>query len=221
MRNILLFISCFLAVGLTATASPIRSNVAIRETNTASERSKLPDGVIAVEYIQSSGTQYINTGITPQGDGISRIFLKALEGNTRMWGCVSFVERQGYGRYFCALGVANTAVRQKNTFYDILVDGIQKQYIVNDEIIDVPNFFAGSASGYCWLFGASDRNEKGRCQIYFAYFTDKNKTFIRNFIPVRFLNESGEWEGAMYDSVTKQLFRNSGTGNFIIGPDKE
>ena len=45
-------------------------------------------------------------------------------------------------------------------------------------------------------------------------------TLVRDFIPVRFTNEKDEPEGAMYDKVSGKLFRNQGTGNFIIGPDK-
>lgn len=41
-----------------------------------------------------------------------------------------------------------------------------------------------------------------------------------HLIPVRFTNSLGETEGAMYDRVSGQLFRNSGTGAFVIGPDK-
>lgn len=39
-------------------------------------------------------------------------------------------------------------------------------------------------------------------------------------IPVRFTNENGVSEGAMYDRVSGQLFSNAGTGEFIVGPDK-
>ena len=39
-------------------------------------------------------------------------------------------------------------------------------------------------------------------------------------IPVRFTNENGVSEGAMYDRVSGNLFRNAGTSSFIIGPDK-
>ena len=39
-------------------------------------------------------------------------------------------------------------------------------------------------------------------------------------IPVRFTNEQGVSEGAMYDRVSGALFRNAGTGAFVIGPDK-
>lgn len=40
-----------------------------------------------------------------------------------------------------------------------------------------------------------------------------------DFIPVRFTNEQGQSEGAMYDRVTRRLFRNQGTGAFQWGPD--
>ena len=43
---------------------------------------------------------------------------------------------------------------------------------------------------------------------------------VRDFIPVRFTNENGVSEGAMYDKVSDQLYRNAGTGAFVIGPDK-
>lgn len=41
-----------------------------------------------------------------------------------------------------------------------------------------------------------------------------------DMIPVRFTNENCVSEGAMYDRVSGKLFRNQGTGTFIIGPDK-
>lgn len=45
-------------------------------------------------------------------------------------------------------------------------------------------------------------------------------TVLFDAIPVRFTNENGVSEGAMYDRVSGKLFRNVGTGAFIIGPDK-
>ena len=50
-------------------------------------------------------------------------------------------------------------------------------------------------------------------------FSDDN-TILGSFIPVRFTNEDGVSEGAMYDKVSGQLYRNAGTGAFVIGPDK-
>lgn len=46
------------------------------------------------------------------------------------------------------------------------------------------------------------------------------QNIVRVFVPVRFTNELGVSEGAMYDKVSGQLFRNQGSGSFILGPDK-
>ena len=47
-----------------------------------------------------------------------------------------------------------------------------------------------------------------------------DNAILGSFIPVRFKNEDGVSEGAMYDKVSDQLYRNAGTGAFVIGPDK-
>jgi hypothetical protein len=53
------------------------------------------------------------------------------------------------------------------------------------------------------------------------YFTiRRGGKIVMDLHPVRFTNEFGQTEGAMYDRVSGQLFRNQGTGSFIIGPVK-
>ena len=47
-----------------------------------------------------------------------------------------------------------------------------------------------------------------------------DNAILGSFIPVRFTTELGVSEGAMYDKVSGQLYRNAGTGAFVIGPDK-
>ena len=51
------------------------------------------------------------------------------------------------------------------------------------------------------------------------FMISRNRDMLINLVPVRFLNENDEWEGAMYDLVSGELFLNNGTGEFIIGPD--
>jgi hypothetical protein len=66
--------------------------------------------------------------------------------------------------------------------------------------------------------GVFERFSEARVYGFKAW--DGDRILVRNFIPIRFTNENNQTEGAMYDKVTKQLFRNAGTGSFIIGPDK-
>ena len=64
----------------------------------------------------------------------------------------------------------------------------------------------------------------------YVVFNDGNK--IQHLVPVRFTNELGQTEGAMYDRAnptvgmnpdgsarTDGLYRNRGTGAFVIGSD--
>ena len=52
----------------------------------------------------------------------------------------------------------------------------------------------------------------------FKIIVDESTVF--DTYAVRFTNELGQTEGAMYDRVSGQLFGNAGTGAFVIGPDK-
>ena len=61
---------------------------------------------------------------------------------------------------------------------------------------------------------------KGRVRIY-EFFVVRAGEKIVDMIPVCFTNENGVSEGAMYDKVSGKLFRNAGTGSFIIGPRKK
>ena len=73
-----------------------------------------------------------------------------------------------------------------------------------------------------WMFSTQNRSgytRRPRIRLYYLKIR-RNGVLVRDFIPVRFTNEQGVSEGAMYDRVTKRLFRNAGTGAFVIGPDK-
>ena len=76
-----------------------------------------------------------------------------------------------------------------------------------------------------WLFRSNDthtefsskRNQ--RTSVKKARIVSMGSVLF-DAIPVRFTNENGVSEGAMYDRVSGNLFRNAGTSSFIIGPDK-
>jgi hypothetical protein len=59
----------------------------------------------------------------------------------------------------------------------------------------------------------------GRISMFKLTDTATDSVLV-DFAPVRFTNELGQSEGAMYDRVSGALFRNAGTGAFTIGPDK-
>lgn len=68
---------------------------------------------------------------------------------------------------------------------------------------------------------------------FYSFQIWQNGVLVRDLIPVRFTNELGQSEGAMYDRAnptvgknpdgsprTDGLYRNRGTGAFLYGADK-
>ena len=53
-----------------------------------------------------------------------------------------------------------------------------------------------------------------KLQVEYFRIKDENDNLIRDFIPVRVGTI-----GYMYDKVSQRLFRNKGTGDFVLGPD--
>ena len=95
----------------------------------------------------------------------------------------------------------------------------------NSVIISCGSFHSSSIiknikdSGRFILLLNLTNNSLAKTRLIEVVFSVDN-TILGSFIPVRFTNEDGVSEGAMYDKVSGQLYRNAGTGAFVIGPDK-
>ena len=81
-------------------------------------------------------------------------------------------------------------------------------------------FARGTESPSGFIASGLDGSE-GRCIRISRFKCFDNGEMVCDYIPVRFTNEDGLTEGAMYDYVSGELIRNAGDGAFIIGPDKE
>lgn len=94
--------------------------------------------------------------------------------------------------------------------------------LVNDTVLyDRP--YVGTSTQTFVISGIRNGNgavtEIPHCRFYHVQLLEFS-TVVRDFISVRFTNDQNQNEGAMYDRVSGQLFRNAGTGAFVIGPDK-
>ena len=179
-----------------------------------------------LKYLESNGTQYIETGIIPKNN--TGIYINATclnstdsfivglrnsSGNTR-W-CIGRGSAfyYGYGTFHttnvkdysaeCWLNFMNDRkFKIKNTNFNISYD------INNLSFTPTYNIrLFGSA-------GATGSFSKWSGRLYNVKITQASN-LIMDFIPVRV----GE-TGYMYDLISGTLFGNKGTGNFILGPDK-
>lgn len=109
--------------------------------------------------------------------------------------------------------------------YETIIKGASECYMQMDGADLQPSTIGSNSlgnKGELGIFfnrGVGARFYSKGCSCGFL-FMKVGEMIARDFIAVRFTNESGVREGAMYDRVSGELFRNAGTGAFIIGPDK-
>ncbi len=189
---------------------------------------RLPDGYTELEYIESTGTQWIDTGITPSE--VDNIYIRFkntttnagyLIGATNSTGRYNYVgihnafqgygENWGGGSDYKAFNIpADTTtvhtieIDLRNTpqfYFDSVLKATQSPY----ETINSTNNL---------IINANVLGTQNRCSAqYYEVKLSNNGTLIRNLVPA--LNPDGKI--GMYDLVGGRFYENAGTGTFIGG----
>lgn len=187
-----------------------------RETKPAS---RLPEGYAEVQYIQSSGTQYVDTGFKPNQD--SRVIIKlstSETGSHTVFGAdIDWVDN-GF-----ALGVGFTHYGKETGTISGLNNGSPHEVDFNKNIIsmDGSTVLTMGASTFSVphnlaLFAnnrAGGIQGKTTMALYYCRIYDGN-TIIRDYIPCK--NAGGAV--GLYDLVDGKFYGNAGTGSFTAGP---
>ena len=181
--------------------------------------SRLPEGYAEVQYIQSSGTQYVDTGFKPNQDSRVLIKLSTSEtGSHTVFGAdIDWVDN-GF-----ALGVGFTHYGKETGTISGLNNGSPHEVDFNKNIIsmDGSTVLAMGASTFSVphnlaLFAnnrAGGIQEKTTMALYYCRIYDGN-TIIRDYIPCK--NAGGAV--GLYDLIGQKFYGNAGTGSFTAGP---
>lgn len=186
-----------------------------------------------VQYLQGTGTQYIDTGIfclkkysfefevSVSYDGVSYedYFGGSPSDSQAGW---RFRRDWNSEKVLFSIGNAYTTsgvLMSKNTPHLIKMSGDGTATIDGNSVTLGGTPLAFSPSVILYLFAYSKNNTPYRisnAKFYSFKCTDTDTdTVVRDMIPVR-----KDGVGYMYDRVSGQLFRNAGTGAFTIGQDK-
>ena len=187
-----------------------------------------------VECLQSTGTQWIDTGVECTSDCGFSIIGEMLEATTDdsfpvMAGAQLsdwsnwLTIYEGYGSV--SIGDINIVITRSvnkkiNAYLNYMADGKITVETPGPYTTRLYNASSINANIYLFAAGSIEGVEcRSKSRVY-SMSVSKGQEVIRDFKPVRFTNELGQTEGAMYDRVSGALFRNAGTGAFVIGPDK-
>ena len=180
------------------------------------EESQLPSGYTQLEYIESSGAQYIDTGLKPTQDYSMTIKCQSTGTTSNTYaGCDTNWKNTGFfiGVEVFEFGNAGMASIQ-NHGEDPIVLTLDKTGGYKDGVKTWNNTSTATFQTVSNLtLFALNRNGTIReyltGKIYYCTISD-NGTLVRNFIPCK--NPDGVI--GMYDTVGQQFYANAGTGNF-------
>lgn len=199
-----------------------------------SKQEELPDGYTQLEYIESTGTQYIDTGINP--DRTSRFELNFIQTthNTSIMGAYSNNNnrvqafRGGVSgtdsSFFEFRTFSDTSHRDydsnilysSDTKFNVVFDIKNLKGIVNGDVVNLTDMEGGDISSSVWLFCANNAGSiatASNSKLY-SYEHYKNDNLIQKLIPCK--NSSNVI--GMYDLVNGVFYTNQGTGTFTAGP---
>ena len=178
-----------------------------------------------IEYLESTGTQYINTGFVANVNTYV-VFKGAIKSvTTNFAGCGA----DNGGLHFVydtsmkgiRTGGTGSMIPITYTLGDVVI--IKNYYNTeNKRVVQIEDkicvgsegLFPNITIGMFALHDSSDRFVSAGGQKIYSFKIYDNNVLVRDFIPV--LDKNGV--PCMYDKVTQQFFYNAGTGDFIAGP---
>ena len=188
----------------------------------------ISDEYVALQYIESDGTQYIDTNFTPNQD--TKVLMNINVVNPeycRLYGAYSGASwtSDSYGAYFNAYG--NTFWVNYNSDTNIPDFGItqgvkckiyqdKNKFYVDDVLkgtLTEQNSFSPNTTMYIMALNRSGESRKGEFRLYDFKIWD-NDTLVRDLVPCYRVSDG---EIGMYDKVNKVFYENAGTGTFIKG----
>lgn len=189
-----------------------------------------------VEYLESTGTQWLDTGVYVTSDCLFDFEVAKTRSN---YNCVFFGTRNSGN------SASNNLQCYLNSNDNNIGTGFHRIKLYTTSTLNTSNWDSGIVpvknqmyefiGAYCVptmvksiqtmpLFAFKNVNifntancacRIGRWRMYTRY------EVISDLYPVRFTNQNGEVEGAMFDAVTGRLLCNLGAGAFLIGRDVE
>lgn len=189
--------------------------------------SRLPAGYQEVEYIQSSGTQYINTGFKPNNNTrtVMDLELVSSDGIPFIFGVWSGSVKQAYSVYWWTTqhnkwGVDYGTQRQvieQTVWAERLTVDLNKNVITvkNVSYTLTPTTFTAPNTLTLLALNSSSELEGyyAKAKLYGCKIYD-NGTLIRDYVPCYRVSDGA---AGLFDIANNVFYSNAGSGTFAVG----
>ena len=184
----------------------------------------LPSGYTQLEYIQSSGTQYVDTGFKPNNNTrvlIDVQYTAAPSTNAVLFGARTSATSKNYALMYTSGGMLRS---DYNAEYTQEWEGPETSRVVIDKNKEATTIYGTSqsytnATFQCdynlyllCLNNAGESRWFSSAKIYSCQIYD-NDTLIRDYYPC----VDGAGTACLYDAVTMDYCYNAGSGSFAKG----
>ncbi|MBQ3784973.1 MAG: InlB B-repeat-containing protein [Alphaproteobacteria bacterium] len=174
----------------------------------------VPDGYTQLEYIENTGTAYINTGISFVYDtdvGYCKTKIAFTEEFSSM-GANGGILLNGRDGYFSVPGITGGYAYTLDTAYHIVfgINSNHNRYLTIRGITYEGRAASLTNSIHIFHVGGAGSHSKGKV---YNFSIVKNDVLVRNLIPAK---RNSDNVLGMWDTVTKTFF--TGTGTFTAGP---
>lgn len=199
---------------------PTTTNIYLDEPIEA--KANIPNEYEEVEYIESTGTQYIDTNYTPvQGDDLEfkNVTINTFNGALFSAGTESYqLILLGLGSvcYYKYFQTGNAAASSFSTITNGNIKVLNGNLYINN-VLKVEANYGGAVNTTLNIFQRANNTSNLIGKIG-EIIISNNGIIKRDFIPC--YRKSDNVAG-LYDLVNNTFYTNQGTGNFMVGPIKE
>lgn len=200
---------------------PLNGN--IENQGTLNTTSRLPSGYTEVEYLESTGTQYIDTGVDNNTNSIKlyTTIQVTVPASASAYALGYYTNNQGQFflyrsgtvwqwawrcSYLNSTGVFDTN-KHSHIFY---VENNIAYYKLDGQIVSQHS--TDRAGGRIYIAG--NKHNQSTVRTFTAAIDDGN-TVKRNFVPCY---RNSDNKPGMYDTMTGTFYTNAGSGEFSVGP---
>lgn len=203
-----------------------------------SKKDELPSGYARLEYIQATGTQYINTGYVNSSDynpykievefqfseNLNGLITGVIFGTARNTNNINPLifgsnnSKYWFGHYGStgSSTMWGTVDTNKHKAKYIFKDGIYIDDTLQTETkTDAEkSSFSSRNIGLFVRIRETTPSTYAKAKIYSCKFYESNDVLVRDFIPARRISDN---KIGLYDCVENEFYTNAGTGEFLGG----